>query len=188
MLLMKIQCKIKFSFSKVSSQTIWECLNHNHTYNLCIHAQKTSNYQLSLFTGRQVWAFSGNNVEPGYPKTLNRFGLPSFIKNVSAAIHDKNSGKTLLFVGRFYYRLVKCQIINKNHWNLLWKTVGILNFSFFLSALMRRQRRWTQGIPNDWKMDFQEWLERLQQPICQKVGFITNFLQALKYNDYTSLK
>ncbi|XP_048036884.1 collagenase 3-like [Megalobrama amblycephala] len=56
-----------------------------------------------FFKGRQVWAFSGNNAVPGYPKTLSRFGLPSSIKKVSAAVHDKNSGKTLLFVDGVYY-------------------------------------------------------------------------------------
>ncbi|XP_051766275.1 collagenase 3-like [Ctenopharyngodon idella] len=56
-----------------------------------------------FFKGRQVWAFNGINIEPGYPKTLSRFGLPSFIKKISAAVHDKISGKTLLFVDRMYY-------------------------------------------------------------------------------------
>ncbi|XP_048036888.1 collagenase 3-like [Megalobrama amblycephala] len=56
-----------------------------------------------FFKGRQVWAFNGNNVEPGYPKTLRSFGLPPSMKKVSAAVHDKNSGKTLLFFDIYYY-------------------------------------------------------------------------------------
>ncbi|ROL54181.1 Collagenase 3 [Anabarilius grahami] len=56
-----------------------------------------------FFKGRQVWAFNGNNVEPGYPKTLSSFGLPPSVTKVSAAVHDKNSGKTLLFFDIYYY-------------------------------------------------------------------------------------
>uniref|UniRef100_A0A673LF30 Peptidase metallopeptidase domain-containing protein n=1 Tax=Sinocyclocheilus rhinocerous TaxID=307959 RepID=A0A673LF30_9TELE len=98
-----IQCKINFSYSKVSSQTIWECWNHNHPYNLYISAQKNSYCSLSLFTGKQVWAFNGSNLERGYPKTLSSFGLSSLVRKVSAAVYDKNSGKTLLFVDKVYY-------------------------------------------------------------------------------------
>ncbi|XP_048036892.1 collagenase 3-like [Megalobrama amblycephala] len=56
-----------------------------------------------FFKGRQVWAFNGNNVEPGYPKTLSSFGLPPSVTKVSAAVHNKNSGKTLLFFDIYYY-------------------------------------------------------------------------------------
>ncbi|XP_051980941.1 collagenase 3-like, partial [Xyrauchen texanus] len=56
-----------------------------------------------LFKGRQVWAFLGNRVIAGYPKTLSIMGLPSSVIRLSAAVHDQNSGKTLLFDGRHYY-------------------------------------------------------------------------------------
>ncbi|XP_056100431.1 collagenase 3-like [Rhinichthys klamathensis goyatoka] len=58
---------------------------------------------LFLFKGKQVWAFKSNNVEPGYPKPLSSFGLPPSVTKVSAAVHDKNSGKTLLFFDIYYY-------------------------------------------------------------------------------------
>ncbi|XP_056100549.1 collagenase 3-like [Rhinichthys klamathensis goyatoka] len=57
-----------------------------------------------FFKGRQVWAFNGNNVEPGYPKLLSHFGLPLSVSKVNAAVHNKKSGKTLLFVDKMYYR------------------------------------------------------------------------------------
>ncbi|XP_077051762.1 collagenase 3-like isoform X2 [Siphateles boraxobius] len=58
---------------------------------------------LFLFKGKQVWAFKSNIVEPGYPKPLSSFGLPPSVTKVSAAVHDKNSGKTLLFFDIYYY-------------------------------------------------------------------------------------
>ncbi|XP_067288579.1 collagenase 3-like [Pseudorasbora parva] len=58
---------------------------------------------LFLFKGKQVWAFNGNSVEPGYPKPLSSFGLPPSVAKVSAAIHDKTSGKTLLFFDIYFY-------------------------------------------------------------------------------------
>ncbi|XP_043085303.1 collagenase 3-like [Puntigrus tetrazona] len=54
-----------------------------------------------FFKDRKVWAFKGTSLEPGYPKTLSSFGLPSSVRKVSAAVHD--SGKTLLFVDKVYY-------------------------------------------------------------------------------------
>lgn len=59
--------------------------------------------KLFFFKGRQVWAFNGISLEPGYPKTLSSFGLPSSVRKVSASVHDKSSGKTLLFVDKVYY-------------------------------------------------------------------------------------
>ncbi|XP_077051796.1 matrix metallopeptidase 30 [Siphateles boraxobius] len=56
-----------------------------------------------FFKGKKVWAFNGNNLEPGYPKILSHFGLPLSVRKVNAAVHDKNSRKTLLFVGKMYY-------------------------------------------------------------------------------------
>ncbi|XP_039534118.1 collagenase 3-like [Pimephales promelas] len=59
--------------------------------------------KLFLFKGKQVWAFKSNIVEPGYPKPLSSFGLPPSVTKISAAVHDKNSGKTLLFFEKYYY-------------------------------------------------------------------------------------
>ncbi|XP_050958205.1 collagenase 3, partial [Labeo rohita] len=59
--------------------------------------------KLFLFKGTQVWAFNGQNLEPGYPKPLSSFGLPASVTKINAAVHNQNTGKTLLFVGRHYY-------------------------------------------------------------------------------------
>ncbi|XP_044078701.1 collagenase 3-like [Siniperca chuatsi] len=56
-----------------------------------------------LFKDRRVWAFSGYDLVPGYPKSISNFGLPSTVKKIDAALYDEKSGKTLFFVGRDYY-------------------------------------------------------------------------------------
>ncbi|XP_028977084.2 collagenase 3-like [Esox lucius] len=56
-----------------------------------------------IFKDRQVWALSGYDVVPGYPKNLQNLGLPNTVKKVDAALYDEDSGKTLFFVGEYYY-------------------------------------------------------------------------------------
>ncbi|XP_050958204.1 collagenase 3-like, partial [Labeo rohita] len=60
--------------------------------------------KLFLFKGTQVWAFNGQNLEPGYPKPLSSFGLPASVTKINATVHNKNTGKTLLFFDKSYYR------------------------------------------------------------------------------------
>uniref|UniRef100_A0A7N6B4Q4 interstitial collagenase n=1 Tax=Anabas testudineus TaxID=64144 RepID=A0A7N6B4Q4_ANATE len=59
--------------------------------------------RLFMFKGQKVWAFSGYDLVPGYPKTLESFGLPTKVKKVDAALYDAKSHKTLFFVGNNYY-------------------------------------------------------------------------------------
>uniref|UniRef100_A0A3Q3IYL2 interstitial collagenase n=1 Tax=Monopterus albus TaxID=43700 RepID=A0A3Q3IYL2_MONAL len=56
-----------------------------------------------LFKGQKVWAFNGYEIVRGYPKPISIFGLPKTVKKVNAALHDKETGKTLFFVGNNYY-------------------------------------------------------------------------------------
>ncbi|KAM9846589.1 collagenase 3-like [Aulostomus maculatus] len=56
-----------------------------------------------LFKGQKVWAFSGYDLVGGYPKPLSSLGLPKQVKKIDAALYDVASGKTLFFVGSFYY-------------------------------------------------------------------------------------
>ncbi|XP_062870730.1 collagenase 3-like [Trichomycterus rosablanca] len=56
-----------------------------------------------IFKGPKVWALNGYNVVDGFPKTLSSFGFPAKLKKITAALYDENSGKSLLFSGRYYY-------------------------------------------------------------------------------------
>ncbi|XP_044078700.1 collagenase 3a [Siniperca chuatsi] len=59
--------------------------------------------RIFLFKDRRVWAFSGYDPVRGYPKTLTSFGLPRGVKKIDAALYDVKSGKTLFFVGNYYF-------------------------------------------------------------------------------------
>ncbi|KAM9386341.1 collagenase 3-like [Pholidichthys leucotaenia] len=61
--------------------------------------------RIFLFKDRKVWAFSGYQPIRGYPKTLTSFGLPQSVKKVDAVLNDAESGKTLFFVGSYYYSI-----------------------------------------------------------------------------------
>ncbi|XP_040006079.1 collagenase 3-like [Xiphias gladius] len=59
--------------------------------------------RILLFKGGKVWAFSGYDRVPGYPKKLSSFGLPRGVRKIDAALYDVQSGKTLFFVGNYYF-------------------------------------------------------------------------------------
>ncbi|XP_063045289.1 collagenase 3-like [Engraulis encrasicolus] len=56
-----------------------------------------------LFKGQKVWAVYGYDIDRGYPKSLSSVGLPDKVKRVTAVLSDHNNGKTLFFVGKYYY-------------------------------------------------------------------------------------
>ncbi|XP_067463467.1 collagenase 3-like [Thunnus thynnus] len=59
--------------------------------------------KIFLFKGRKVWAFAGYDSVRGYPKTLTSFGLPRSVEKIDAVLYDRDSGKTLFFVGKYYF-------------------------------------------------------------------------------------
>ncbi|XP_023273518.1 collagenase 3-like isoform X1 [Seriola lalandi dorsalis] len=59
--------------------------------------------RILLFKDRKVWAFTGYNPVPGYPKPLTSLGLPSHVRKIDAALYDTRSRKTLFFVGNSYF-------------------------------------------------------------------------------------
>ncbi|KAL4657326.1 collagenase 3-like [Arapaima gigas] len=58
---------------------------------------------LFIFKGQKVWAFSGSKIVSGYPKTLSSLGLPTWVKKITAALYDRDSGKVLLITNSIYY-------------------------------------------------------------------------------------
>lgn len=68
-------------------------------------ATTASHMTLLLWSpGQKVWALYGYDIEKGYPKSLSIMGLPETVKKVSAVLSDPDTGKTLFFVGEYYYR------------------------------------------------------------------------------------
>ncbi|CAM9100482.1 unnamed protein product [Lampetra planeri] len=59
--------------------------------------------RIFLFKGRKVWAFSGYDLVRGYPKKLTSVGLPRYVRSIDAALYDVETGKTLYFVGNYYF-------------------------------------------------------------------------------------
>ncbi|XP_061918089.1 collagenase 3 [Entelurus aequoreus] len=59
--------------------------------------------QVMIFSGIRVWAMNGYNVVKGYPKYIHTLGLPKTVRNVDAAVHIRDTGKTLLFHDEDYW-------------------------------------------------------------------------------------
>lgn len=61
--------------------------------------------EVRLFKGNQYWAVRGQDVLPGYPRSIYRsFGFPRSVKNIDAAVFQEDTGKTYFFVAHHYWR------------------------------------------------------------------------------------
>ncbi|XP_056139446.1 collagenase 3 [Lampris incognitus] len=56
-----------------------------------------------IFSGIRMWALNGYNLVEGYPKYIHKLGLPKSIRKVDAAVHIRDTGKTLLFTEEDYW-------------------------------------------------------------------------------------
>ncbi|XP_016431875.1 matrix metallopeptidase 30 [Sinocyclocheilus rhinocerous] len=56
-----------------------------------------------LFKGQQYWAVKGRTTLPGYPKPITKFGFPTYVRKIDAAVYVKSTGHTLFFVGTKYW-------------------------------------------------------------------------------------
>ncbi|XP_017275513.1 collagenase 3 [Kryptolebias marmoratus] len=56
-----------------------------------------------IFSGIRMWALNGYNLVDGYPKYIHKLGLPKTVRKVDAAVHIKDTGKTLLFTDEEYW-------------------------------------------------------------------------------------
>ena len=53
-----------------------------------------------------MWALSGYDMVEGYPKYIHKLGLPKKVREIDAAVHIPETGKTLLFTDEQYWRFV----------------------------------------------------------------------------------
>ncbi|XP_065482925.1 stromelysin-1-like [Caloenas nicobarica] len=59
--------------------------------------------QVMFFKDDQYWAVTGYRIEPGFPKPIQNLGFPTTVRKIDAAVHDRNTKKTYLFVGNKYW-------------------------------------------------------------------------------------
>lgn len=64
--------------------------------------QKTHSY--FVFSGKKVWALNGYDIVEDFPKKIYEIGFPKEMKRIDAAVHVKDTGKTLFFTGNKYWR------------------------------------------------------------------------------------
>lgn len=57
-----------------------------------------------IWTGIRMWALNGYNLVDGYPKYIHKLGLPKTVRKVDAAVHIRDTGKTLFFSDEEYWR------------------------------------------------------------------------------------
>ncbi|XP_066555675.1 collagenase 3 [Amia ocellicauda] len=55
-----------------------------------------------LFKGDKFWTLSGFDIL-GAPQSISRLGFPTSVRQIDAAVYDKDSSKTLFFVKNKYY-------------------------------------------------------------------------------------
>ncbi|CAL8364264.1 unnamed protein product [Lota lota] len=56
-----------------------------------------------LFKGDHYWGIRGESLLRGYPKPLTKFGFPSSVTKIDAAVHVTRTGRTLFFVKQKYW-------------------------------------------------------------------------------------
>ncbi|KAM3869175.1 collagenase 3 [Diretmus argenteus] len=59
--------------------------------------------RIFIFSGIRMWALNGYDVVEGYPKYIHKLGLPKTIREIDAAVHIRDTGKTLLFTEEEYW-------------------------------------------------------------------------------------
>lgn len=53
-----------------------------------------------------MWALNGYDLVDGYPKYIHKLGFPKTIRKIDAAVHIRDTGKTLFFTDEEYWRYV----------------------------------------------------------------------------------
>ncbi|NWH76711.1 MMP13 Collagenase, partial [Piaya cayana] len=56
-----------------------------------------------MFKGKKVWALNGYDIVEDFPKKIYEIGFPKEMKRIDAAVHIKDTGKTLFFSGNKYW-------------------------------------------------------------------------------------
>ncbi|OCT93197.1 matrix metalloproteinase-18 [Xenopus laevis] len=56
-----------------------------------------------LFKGTKFWVLRGYTIEEGYPKSIYTLGFPKTVKQIDAAVHNEEKGRTYFFANDRYW-------------------------------------------------------------------------------------
>ncbi|XP_043974901.1 matrix metalloproteinase-20 [Gambusia affinis] len=101
----------RFIWMRTTKPSYWNQLREGHitTYFPDVGSSVDAAYDIPakgvayLFTGHKYWVVQQLKTR-GTAGNISEFGVPSSVRRVDAAVHVAEYGKTMFFVGQFYYR------------------------------------------------------------------------------------
>uniref|UniRef100_A0A3B5R6K1 Collagenase 3 n=1 Tax=Xiphophorus maculatus TaxID=8083 RepID=A0A3B5R6K1_XIPMA len=98
----------RFTWMRTTKLTYWNRLREGHisTYFPDIGSPVDAAYDIPLccfFSGHKYWVVQQLKTR-GTAGNISEFGFPSSVRRVDAAVHVAEYGKTMFFIGQFYYR------------------------------------------------------------------------------------
>ncbi|XP_030055224.1 collagenase 3-like [Microcaecilia unicolor] len=76
--------------------------------------------RIFIVRGRKFWVLNGYDILEGYPRKLYELGFPKTLKTIDAAVHIKETGKTLFFTeNKFWSFDEETQTIDKGYPRLI---------------------------------------------------------------------
>ncbi|KAF7657400.1 hypothetical protein LDENG_00027880 [Lucifuga dentata] len=103
--------KNRHMWMRTTRTTYWNRLTEGHssTYLPSITSHVDAAYDIPakgvayIFTGHKYWVVQ-QLKKKGHAGSINEFGFSTRVRQVDAAMHDSEHGKTVFFVGEHYYR------------------------------------------------------------------------------------
>nr|XP_033952810.1 collagenase 3-like [Pseudochaenichthys georgianus] len=103
--------EIVFFKDRTTQKTYWSRLTESHssTYLPSISSHVDAAYDIPakgvayIFTGHKYWVVRQLKMK-SHARSIHEYGFSSRVKQVDAAVHVSEYGKTVFFIGEFYYR------------------------------------------------------------------------------------
>lgn len=84
------------------ARRFWQCLWYVGVFSLCLKMQ-THGRVVVFFSGHKYWVVHQLKTR-STAGNISEFGFPSSVRQIDAAVHVAEYGKTIFFVGQIYYR------------------------------------------------------------------------------------
>ncbi|EFA09264.2 matrix metalloproteinase-2 [Tribolium castaneum] len=81
---------------------LWRDLPPNFTHVDAVYERPDN--KIVFFIDDRFYVFTGNRLEPGYPRPLTDLGLPETLKKIDGAMIWGHNGKTYFYSGSMYWR------------------------------------------------------------------------------------